>query len=343
MPTPLLLFAGSRTDSVSVVYGTLSEDNAYSNATYSDAGINVANGAAKVQFYDPAAAPLLSPFTVGEGHSLYFHAWVGMNFNGAGYNGAILIFYDSAGYPWIQVLAYGQWQYNSGTGAAPVWTDFGDNTYGMVGLNRNQGALDVKIDIAADGVHTVFMAANGLQAMAPVTFNQPLMTGLSYVVIQHDNSNTESVWSQILVTQDLSTVGATVTTCRGTAAGTHADWTGSVTDVNEVFTDLANSNQALAAGLSQSYDMGNVTVPEGSVIEGVFAFIIAKTDGTSPENISMLCRTGAAVDHESGNLNGVGVAWSGAGARYDVNPDTGEAWTQAEWNAPVQLGFTSEA
>jgi hypothetical protein len=62
-----------------------------------------------------------------------------------------------------------------------------------------------------------------------------------------------------------------------------------------------------------------------------------------PTNLQSLIRTGAGVDHLSANLAGLGVAFGRVGARYDVNPDTGLLWTQADWNAPVQLGFQSEA
>lgn len=337
-----LLFAGSRTDSITVVFGSLSEDTSYIDGTYSDAGINVAYGAMKIQCYDPAAAPLLTDYSVPAGSALYFHSYVGMNFNGAGYSGDCLTFFDSAGYPWVKLQYTGQFQYNSGTGAAPVWTNFGSNTYGMPGINRSPVAMDIQIKIDSGGNHTLFMAVNSIQAVATAEFVQPLMTNLSYAEIQHDPQNTECVWSQIMMTENISTVGGHVATARATGAGAHSDWSGTYTDVNEVATNNTTYNQALTAGLLQSYPMGNITVPAGCRIQGVFNWMIAKNDGTSPNNIASLIRTAAAVDHASADLNGLGIAFAGLGAMYPVNPDTSAAWTQTDWNAPVQLGFVSE-
>ena len=338
-----LLFAGSRIDSVSTVYGTIVDDSSYIDNAYSDAGINVGGGAARINFFDPASAPLLSPYSVPVGNSLYFHAYIGMNFNSAGYNGAIIIFEDSARYPWLQILAYGQWQYNSGTGTVPVWTDIGDNTYGMPGNNRVQASMDVKIDIDAGGNHTLFMAANSVQALAPVVFNQPLMTELSSIIIQRDNSGTESVFSQIMCTENISTVGGHVQTSRATGAGAHSDWTGSYSDVNEVIQDLSNYNQAVTAEQKQSYPMSNIMTPEGCFIQGIFYWLVAKNDGVTPKNIASLLRTGDGTEFVSADLNNFYVSFANIGARYDVNPETFSDWTQTDWNSPIQLGFVSKA
>ena len=54
-------------------------------------------------------------------------------------------------------------------------------------------------------------------------------------------------------------------------------------------------------------------------------------------------RTGGGTEHESGVMPGTLVTFGNVGARYDVNPDTGLLWIAADWNAPIQLGFTSEA
>jgi len=78
-------------------------------------------------------------------------------------------------------------------------------------------------------------------------------------------------------------------------------------------------------------------------VGGVFHWFRVKSAGTSPENVQSLIRTAAGVDHLSGNLAEPLLAFQGRGAVYPVNPDTGVAWTQADWNNPVQLGFVSEA
>lgn len=331
---PKLLFLGSRLDCVTTLYGAAQEVTFGIDSAYSDAGINVRNGGVQGLLYDPAAAPLLSPYAVEAGASFYFHSHLYQT------GGVYLLLLDNAGYPWVQYDYHGQLYYNSGTGTAPVWTVIGIPYAPFVSSAFD---IDLRLDIASDGTHTIALAYNGTVVSGPVSFTQAALTNIARWQLQSQGQGYEDVvWSQIMCAENINTVGGHVNTCRATGAGAHSGWTGTYTDVNEVITDYTTYNQALTAGLEQSYPMTNVTVPEGCYIMGVFEWLIVKNDGVAPENVASLIRTGADVDHVSADLPGVTFGYTNVGARFDVNPDTSTQWTQAAWNAPVQLGYVSE-
>jgi hypothetical protein len=334
---PKLLFNGTRADCVEVLSGTITDSNSYLSSGHVDAGINVGSGVCKGQLTDPASAPLMVPYAVEAGHFFCFHAYVAIDY----FVGGTLRFFDSSGYPWLSYDFGGQWSYNSGTGAAPVWTNVGDNTYGSIGFQRNTAIMDMRLDINAEGNHTLAMAANSTQVQIPATFLQPLMTNISYWTLTAVNGT--AVWSEILCTEDVSTIGAYVLGSRAVAPGTHADWSGSYTDVNETITNDATYNTATAENQIQTYQMGEVTIPAGSTIMGVMHYVRAQSDGVDPTTICAVMRTAAGVDQVTPNLGALPIGFAPLGVRYNVNPDTGLPFVQADWDNPIELGYKSAA
>ena len=335
-----ITFAGGRVDSVTQLSGTLSENSSWVDHAYTDAGITTSNGVAQGFLRDPAAAPLLSPYHTGTGHSFYFHtafAW------GDGWRGGatILQLLDNSGAPWIQLTRDGHFQYNSGSSGTPVWTDFAGSPVNVPGYSAVSD-IDIKLDLAAGGAHTILLAYGRTAVIGPVGFTQAALTNIASFTLHGDGWGSGDVWSELLCTEDVSTVGAHVAIPRATGAGVHSDWTGTYTDVNEVQTNDTTVNQAGAAGLLQSYPMGNITVPAGYVIPSIWQWLRVKNDGGAPSSIQAICRP-STTDHISASLPAVGVTFAGLGSRYDINPDTGVAWTQADWNAPAQMGFESGA
>lgn len=330
---PKVLFSGSRSDSVVAVSGTVTElTNGWYNSQYSDAAINLSDGSisCRAVFSDPAGAPLLVPYAVQAGHSVFLHGF---------YNtqaGCRFQLCDSDNNPWVQMLGNGSLQYNSGTGASPVWT-----TLGQVGWPFATNAdFDIKLDLAANGNHTVMLAYNRVAVIGPIGFTQPALTNIASALFIGTGN-----WglSEIIATEDWSTVGGHVMTKRPTGPGADADWTGTYQDVNEQITNDSTVNQSDTPGQKQTYPMGTITIPDGYVIGCVFNHLRAKNDGGSPSNLQSICRPGA-TDHVSGNMPGMLVTYASVGARYDKNPDTGVAWTPDSWNAgPTQMGFESAA
>ena len=356
------------------------------NPTYSSTGISVAGGAvATGKFYDPAAAPLLSPYSVIGGHTLFFHAAFAYNdgFNFYGTYDAIILF-DASGAPWLKLRTDGQLQYNSitlsqlalaffmaagdGAGGAAnaanftylgpamdhmpptpinaIWLNIG-SPIGAIGAYNynagvgNPGAIDIKVDIDTGGNHKVTIFRDAAIALPPTNVSQPLMKNLAQFALTGDNrSSAQQRFSEVIASEDLSTLGAHVCTSLPASAGTYHEWAG-------VFGDLVDSsdttaNTAASATLRQSYNMSNVAVPAGSIVAGVFNWMRARSNGGSPANIEAKLIAGG-TEYNTVNLPAVQLGYSTIGSRYDTNPATGIKWVQSDWNAPVQLGAISEA
>jgi hypothetical protein len=316
-------------------------NDTFFDATYSDCALAIGPlGIARIYAFDPASAPLLVPYAVAAGHSFYFHATFGYG-DGNHTDSVVLQILDAAGDLWLELGANLQLSYNSGTGGAPVWTALGTAT--PAGYDGHLD-MDIKVDIDAGGNHHVTLLIARVVALGPFAFSAAGLTNVASVrLCNTDVANTAWCWSQGLLTEDISTVGAHAATTRGTGAGAHSAWAGAVGGVNAPITSDASPNQAAAAGLSQTYPQTNVTVPAGYYIAGAFNYVRGKNDGSGlVMNIQSICRP-ASTDHLTADLAGIGVGYSTMGARYDTNPDTSATWTQGEWNAPVQLGFASAA
>jgi hypothetical protein len=339
------LFAGSRTDCVTQVSGTISDnDNPnWVDPAYCDAGIRVTAAVARGTLTDPAHAPLLVPYAVEAGNTFYFHAEYAWNDRGYHDDFTALTLQDNTGVSWVRLSYNGQLQFNSGTAGAPVWTNIGAQV-GPIGNYYAPRSLDIALSIAADGDHTILLAFAGA-AVVPVTpFIQPLLTNIGQFLLSGDPlGHTDDCWSQIMCTENISTINGHVYTKRPVSAGTYSEWTGTYTDVNEVVTNDATSNTAATAGLRQSYPVGTIVIPDGYEVIGVYNWLRGKNSGADPANVQALVRTAADVDHTSADLPGINVTFEQFGASYPVNPDTGLAWVPADWAAVNEFGFVSGA
>lgn len=333
--TPLMLFAGGRAGDFTVVTGGLFETNGvgWYDPAYADCTLGL-NAATLVTggFTNAAGAPTSVP----AGKTAAMRVSIGGSRGIVA--GAILTLNDLAGYPWVRVFAPFNGgmilQYNSGTGASPAWTNLGSVvTVGSGGL------VNVSVLIDAGGNHSALFAFGGSTVFVGGFSNAGLTNLAGFAILNTDPSGNMFL-SEVMAAQDLNLVGARLKTLRATGAGAHSDWTGTYADVNEVTSSDANSNKAASSGLSQSYAMTDVTVPIGYSIRGVFYSLRTKNGGFGvPANIKALARSGGS-DFISGPLSGVNAAYGYSAARYDVDPATGVAWTQAGVNA-LELGFQS--
>lgn len=336
-----LLFAGSRTECVRPIVGTISDTTEWVDPAFCDAGIRTQSGGAIGILTDPAAAPLLAPYQVEAPHSFYFHTEFAWNDTGFANNYVALTLLDSDGYPWVRLYWNGVLQYNDGTGPAPVWTQLGV-PYGQIGGFQFPVPFDIKLDLSFTGDHTILLAYANTAVIGPITFSQPLLTNIAAFELT-GVSTTRDTWSQIMCTEDISTIGAHVKTCRATGPGTYSGWSGTYTDVNEVIPNDSTVNQASTVDLLQSYPVTNIAVADGYEVIGVFHNLRSHNNGTAPENVASIVRGAPAVDRISGDLTGSLVTFGNVGARYDVNPDTNTPWTSLDWNFPVEFGFKSKA
>lgn len=343
--TSRVLFAGGRLDSFEVVNSTgVSESSSTTgrDTTYTDAAIGFSDGspgALRARFRDES----FNLVSVGTPGTVFGHCETHSLGNSIGSRN-LMEFADSSGNPWVAArcptangTAIGLY-YNSGTAGSPVWTLIGATT---TFATSTKYAYDLRVVLGSP--HTAELYRDGV-LVASGTFSQPLLTELSSLVIRAYSNTTGQAcrFSQVLATEEISTIGAKVAYVRPNGAGSNSEWTGAVTDVNEAVNSDTTVNTAATAGLTQTYAMGDITVPSGYVIKSVFQWLRAKNDGASPLNLKSVLRLGGSNVVGASNLSGMGVGFAAVGTRYDTNPSTGLAWTQAGWNA-AEAGFQSAA
>lgn len=340
-----ILFAGGRLESLVTIAGAPADvrdtyqGNPVWDPNYSDAALQCASaGVVGVNLYDGGMAET----SVGPGHTFWFHS----AYFSAGMHGyAFLYLYSLTGAQVLRLFSDGNGNFvlqaNTGTAGSPVWTDVGSPAAAVFSSSAIS-RMDLEVQMPGSGEYVATLYLNESATAASGSFTPGTDAGQPAIAqVQLNDAGQDLYYSQILATSDQSTVGAHVKTCRATAAGNYQQWTGGYTNVNEPLDNDSTADQATAAGLKQTYPMGNVTVPTGYAIASVFHWLRAKNDGGAPENIESACIIGGS-EYESGNLGGIGVGYGPVGARYDTNPNTSATWTEAEWNTPVQLGYVSE-
>jgi hypothetical protein len=341
-----VLFAGGRLDSLAFITGTPVEITTagYFDASYSDCALQLFNSDALAATFVTMSGGALTPTTVVSGETAYIHFdayFKGLTNNVTINNVNLAELRDASGFPWFAIRnnsasgTFGLY-YNSGTGASPVWTQLGSSW-----TPNNPVYLTHDIKLTLGSPHSIEYSQNGNLYFSG-TFTQASLTAIrdaKFVGTATNTANGINFLSQILCTRGISTINAKVKTCRATGAGTNSGWTGAFGNVSEAINSDATLDTALTATLKQSYTMGDVTVPGGFVIQSIFHWLRAKDDGSAPANIQSLIRSGG-TDFASSNLSGIGTSFVPIGLRYDTDPNTSAAWTQAGWNA-AEAGYAS--
>ena len=337
-----VLFAGGRIDSLSIS-GSVAENTSASrfNATYADCAT------APVGTSDQATASFLTlsggvpaATDVVTGETVFAHFDLFVSTSSLTNNITVATLYDSSGFPWLTIRTTSTSTvglfYNSGTGASPTWTQIGSSWSHSI---STMITYDIKLTLGSP--HTVELSINGSVSIAATTFTQASLTSLRSFRINGPSGSSGGHFSQILITRGIPTSGAFVKYSRATAAGTNTGWTGAYTDVNEAIGSDATVNTAASSGLKQSFAMGDVTVPAGYAIKAVFTAMRAKNNGGAPANVQSLLRS-SGTDYSSGTLTfpPMSTSFQAMLMRYDTDPATGVAWTQAGWNA-AEAGFES--
>ena len=333
-----VLFAGGRLDSLSILGGAPVNDTTAGSfdPAYSDSAATCAQPADIVQATQVNAAGValdLSGTQTGWYHTVYFTQG-----NPAAGNMPMFLV-DSAGNPWVAVRTLGTTQlalyYNSGTGASPVWTQVGTIAYSHINYTR----LEFDLRLTLGSPHTAEFYVNR-SLLTSGTFTQAALTTIRGMRLSTIGNAVSCYYSQIFITEGIPTIGAKVKSCRATAAGTNTGWTGAYTDVNEPVNSDTTVNTATTAGLRQTYPITALTVPAGYTINTVMHVFRAKNDGTTPVNLKSAVRRAATNYDNASNVSGLGLGFSPILTRYDTDPSTAAAWTQANFNA-AEFGYLS--
>lgn len=336
-----ILFIGGGLDSVTG--SVLSENNGgFHDNTYAPSCLLVGPGG----FFDAVCLDAtLTPVSVVGGQTYYGH--LGFNFTNPFANGdKMLVANDSAGFPWVAIRSNGgsptfALYYNSGTGAAPVWTQLGAN-FNMAQNTAPYQRLDLKVFIDGAGTNHIATVFNKEVQVATGTFAQAAFTNIRSMRGYAPTGGSSEFW-EFAQTQDISLVGARIAYSLPNGAGTNAGWTGTFNQVNPVVCTDATSNTSTVAAQKTTYAFGDIALPGGDVVKGVFHWVRGKNDGAGPSNIKSVCRSAGTDYPAAANAGGIGLAYNALpAARYDVDPATGLAWTQAGFNA-AEFGFLSAA
>jgi hypothetical protein len=336
-----ILFAGGGFETLS------SHSNAYAStaasyftAAYSDHAIILdTNGGAWAEILLRTGS-LLSLGSVVSAETLWVHAHVGCEGGAVTSSNPLIELRNSSGHPWFRFVSIVagslQPQWNSGTGASPVWTSVGSS---VPAADNEKVNYDISITLGSPHTFNVYKA-NSL--ISSGSFTQASLTSLDRVRFGSSHSSSGGFVgtgiSQILCTEGIPTVGAIVPTVKATGAGANTGWSGAFSDVNEIGINDTTTQAAVSAGLKSTHAMGDITVPAGFEIRSVFNWTRAKNDGTAPNNLKSVIRQGG-VDYSSGDVANIGLGYGPVGARYDTAPDSSN-WTQAIFNA-IEAGYES--
>lgn len=334
-----VFFAGGGADSLIFTGTGFSESTTAGrfDSTYCPSCVFLTNTTTTAKAVLLSAASALT--SIGTGHTIFIH-FECFKPSSVTSTQEFLTVNDASGNPWLKLRGNGtsilQLFYNSGSVGSPVWTAIGS---AISGQSTGLVTKDIKLVLDAGGNHSVeYYIGNTLQTSG--SFTQASFTSVGSAVIT-GNLNQFGI-SQLLITQDLSTIGAHVGYSQATGAGSNSGWTGAASDVGENATNDTTTLQAATAGLTSTFAYGDVTVPSGSAIKSVFLWSRAKNDGVTPQNIKPVIRSGGTDYVGSSNLAGIGTGYSGCGARNDNDPATAVAWTQSGFNA-AEFGSQSAA
>lgn len=334
------MFAGGGLDSCTVVAGIPTEITTagWFDSTYCDSALQVPSSG-QVAFYPIDTTGARD--TIDDGETGYFHFEMRCQFSGAA-NVPYAVLYDSAGFPWLRMCCAAsgsntlQLSYNSNTGASPTWTAVAPD---VAATPASLVRYDIRVSINSAGSHSVELFFDN-SSVYTGTFTQPLFTNVASLQCLSTSGN--NAYSQVAIGRNLSTINAKIAYKRPTAIGNANAWTGAYTDIDEAVNNDADILLTAAAGNDYTFNYADVTVPANYSIRAVFNYARAKNDGASPTNLKSLCRNSGTTYASTNNLVGMGVGFNGVGIRYDADPATSAAWTQAGFNA-AEWGMRSVA
>lgn len=338
-----ILFAGGRRETITIVSGNVTEVTTAGtyNTTYSDCALQVqgAGNVFKAELYSETTRNLSKVSISGAGSKLFVH--VAVNYGASAFvpSNRIIELVDSNGFPWFGIRGSGSNNtrsfgiyWNSGTGASPVWTQMGTPD----ALESGVVSLDIEFTFGAP--HTVNVYQNN-SLWKSGSFTQGSFTNVAEVRFGGTSSNgaQPTVWfSQILITDNIPTIGSFVRTTRPTAVGANAGFTDNHTAVNEVVVNDATFQSGNTVGVRTTHVMSDVVVPTGFEIGSVFLWMRAKNNNISPVGVKSVLRSGG-IDYATPEIDLINFFYSPVGARYDLDP-LGVSWSEAEWNG-IEAGY----
>lgn len=217
---------------------------------------------------------------------------------------------------------------------------------GSVAVNT-PGTVEIDIQFKIHDTTGIFRVyRNG--ALVYEFLGDTLVTGYTsfnrlYLQSPYTGGTNSSGWaySQVMISSN-NTVGTKLKTLVPTANGTHTDWTGVFTDVDETGIAGVDNITSTVAGDIETYALGDIgTEGDPYNVAAVVTGYTASVQPTGPQNINPVLRV-TATNYFQTALAGLDGSLKGYGSIYELSPATGIAWTKVEVNG-MELGVRSAA
>lgn len=284
-------------------------------------------------------------FTDGDGANDYASAgetlWVRMDmwYGGGASTHTPVGFFNGADLFPVRLRGMGsnvyQFQRNTGTLAAPAWTQVGSNIT-LTSSTRGTFVIRLYIDPAQTD-HSVTVYLGGTEQFT-ATFASTLLSEVHGVVAHEGQGTADGLnISQVLATVGINLVGSSCSSLKASGAGTYSEMTGAASDVNEVGVNDTTLVTSGTAGQKTTFAMSDLPALAGRTLgsEQRHVFRANNDGGAGPSNLKGVVRS-AGADTVGGVVAGMGLGFGPL--HHKLNR------TYAEINAAgFELGWESAA
>lgn len=322
---PKILYAGSDIGDVVIVSG-----EPYTTTSASNIDTAVARGGVFIGGGTAVRCDLLEPYTTG---TFWFRANAKLRSAG-GSPYPLITFGDSTG-NFVRMAGVGNsWkmQTNTGTAASPTWTDVGSPQ--SVGTSPN--FIDIKVVLGSPHV-VEFYLNNTLRISG--TFSNAEFASIDQFLLQP--AYYEIVCSEMMVMEDISTLGKRLGVRVPSAAGAYSGWTGTWDDIDEASPDDTNFLTTDTVDTRSSVTLTTAASIVDQDIVGMVVSSRGKISDTSPLQMDHFLRIGG-VDYDAGSPSSYNTGFGSHKTVWLNNPATSLPFSPAEVNsATLEVGFKS--
>lgn len=219
-----------------------------------------------------------------------------------------------------------------------AWTTIG-NFYAVPTDHRM--TLDIMVKTGSSGEVAVYLDSGPL--IIHGTADLSSVTNVAQVRLSSFGgfpigSATNAYYSQLILA-DEPTIQWSAFSLAPTGAGTHGDWNGTYTDVNEIVLNDSTFIYTDTANQLDTFPVNSITVPAGYIVKGVTLSARARISTAGPQNAQFVVRS-AGTDYPTANITGLFYNYQPYQTIYTTDPATSAAWTQSGVNA-MEIGFKS--
>ncbi|MFC0686473.1 hypothetical protein [Novosphingobium clariflavum] len=186
-------------------------------------------------------------------------------------------------------------QYNSGTFAAPVWTNISNV---VVTVPYAHGEMACRLKIGEDGNHTFTLWQEQILVIPETPFSMSALTRVDAVVVHgNSGSNNGYAFSQVLATVGINTIGSKVAYRGPDAAGTYNTFdNGDYTAIDDTALNDSDGAASGTEGERLTFGVANApAIPVGLIdINRVWFGLRGKMETTGPMGLKPIVISGGS-------------------------------------------------